>query len=143
MFSKSCEYAIRAVIFIGQRSGNGARVGVKEIAEGIDSPTPFIAKILQELGKHRLVQSAKGPNGGFYLNDATRNRSLIDVVRAIDGDQLFSGCALGLKQCAESKPCPLHNSFKLLRNELKKILESATLGAFTEKLEERLVFLKR
>lgn len=143
MFSKSCEYAIRAVIFIGLRSGNGAKTGVKEIAEEIDSPVHFIAKILQELGKQGLVQSVKGPNGGFYLDAATMKRSLADVVRAIDGDAIFSGCALGLKQCSETKPCPLHNSFKALRNNLKEMLENATLGAFTEQLEERLVFLRR
>jgi len=67
MFSKTCKYALRATLFIGQKSKNGERAGIKEIAAGIDSPEHFTAKILQELGKKNLVQSAKGPNGGFYL----------------------------------------------------------------------------
>ena len=67
MFSKTCEYAIRAMIFIAQKSKDGSRVRIKEIAKGIDSPEHFIAKILQDLGKKKLLQSIKGPNGGFFL----------------------------------------------------------------------------
>ena len=69
MFSKTCEYAIRAMIFIAQKSKDGNKVGIKEIAKGIDSPEHFIAKILQDLGRRGLLQSAKGPNGGFYLDE--------------------------------------------------------------------------
>ncbi len=65
MFSKTCEYAIRALIFVAQKSKNGGRTGIKEIANGIDSPEYFIAKILQDLSRKGFVQSAKGPTGGF------------------------------------------------------------------------------
>src|SRR5437899_2015725 len=111
MFSKTCEYAIRAVLFIAQRSGEGTRVGIREIAKGIDSPEHFIAKILQDLSRKGLVQSQKGPNGGFYLDNSSLRYSLADIVKTIDGDRIFSGCALGLKQCSEAKPCPLHHEF--------------------------------
>ena len=65
MFSKTCEYAVRAMIFIAQKSKNGNKVSIKEIAKGIDSPEHFIAKILQELSKKKLLQSMKGPKGGI------------------------------------------------------------------------------
>jgi len=68
MFSKTCEYAIRAMIFIAQKSKLG-RVGIKEIAEAIDAPEHFIAKILQELCRKGLLQSLKGPTGGFYQSE--------------------------------------------------------------------------
>lgn len=106
MFSKTCEYAIRAMIFIAKKSSNGSKVGIKEIAQGIDSPEHFIAKILQDLSRKGLVQSLKGPTGGFYLEKASLNYSLADIVKSVDGDKIFSACALGLKQCSESKPCP-------------------------------------
>lgn len=143
MFSKTCEYAIRAMIFIAQKSKDGNKVGIKEIANGIDSPEHFIAKILQDLGRKRLVQSLKGPNGGFYLDKASLECSLADIVREIDGDQLFSGCGLGLKQCSESHPCPIHHEFKKVRKDMLVMLEKAKLGEFTEKLEKSLTFLKR
>lgn len=143
MFSKTCEYAIRAMIFIAQRSRDGNRVGIKEIAKGIDSPEHFIAKILQELGRKGIVQSAKGPNGGFYLDKADRACSLAQIVRVVDGDQLFSGCGLGLKQCSETHPCPIHERFKVVRGDILAMLEQSKIGEFTDKLEEHQLFLKR
>jgi Rrf2 family protein len=143
MFSKTCEYAIRAMIFIAQRSRDEERVGIKEIAKGIDSPVHFIAKILQELGRKGIVQSTKGPNGGFYLDQRGRECSLAEIVRVLDGDQLFSGCALGLKQCSETHPCPIHHEFKKIRQDISDLLEKSQIGEFTEKLEENRLFLKR
>jgi len=116
MFSKTCEYAIRAVIFVTRESRDGKRVGVKEIAEGIDSPVHFIAKILQELSKKGIVQSLKGPTGGFYMDSSSLNHTLADIVVAIDGDKLFHGCGLGLSECSEKRPCPMHFEFKKIRN---------------------------
>ena len=55
MFSKTCEYAIRALIYIAQKAKNGEKVGIKDIAVGIDSPEYFIAKILQELSRKGYV----------------------------------------------------------------------------------------
>src|SRR5215510_12751535 len=99
MFSKACEYAIRAMIFIAQKSRNGQKSGIQEIVDAIDCPEHFIAKILQDLSRKGLVLSAKGPGGGFYLDKQLLNQPLADIVSAIDGDNLFTGCALGLSQC--------------------------------------------
>lgn len=143
MFSKTCEYAIRAMIFIAQKTKDGNKVGIKEIAKGIDSPEHFIAKILQELSRKGLLKSAKGPHGGFYLDDEALGCSLADIVKVIDGEQLFTSCGLGLKQCSETHPCPIHHEFKALRNNIRMMLEKAKLGAFTKELEKSLIFLKR
>jgi Rrf2 family protein len=143
MFSKTCEYAIRAMIFIAQKSRNGARVGIKQIAKGIDSPEHFIAKILQELSRKGLLQSLKGPNGGFFLDEDALQCSLADIVRVVDGDKLFTGCGLGLKQCSESHPCPIHHEFRMVRKTLRTLLENAVLGEFSGKLEKSLTFLRR
>lgn len=143
MFSKTCEYAIRAVLFIAQKSSDGRRVGIKEIAKGIDSPEHFIAKILQDLGRGGFVQSQKGPTGGFYLDKPALNKTLADIVRRVDGDKIFSGCGLGLMQCSETKPCPLHEDFKKIRKEIFEMLQKSKLGEFNERLEGELLFLKR
>lgn len=143
MFSKTCEYAIRALIFIAQKTKTGRRVGIKEIAKATDAPEHFIAKILQDLGRKGFVQSSKGPTGGFYIEDASSRCSLADIVKAIDGDKLFTGCGLGLKSCNERKPCPIHNQFKKLRESIYNMLESTTVGEFSKQLEKNLAFLKR
>lgn len=143
MFSKTCEYAIRALMFIAQKSDIGRKVGIKEIAGGIIAPEPFIAKILQELCRKGLVQSAKGPNGGFYLDEFSKMHTVADVVRAIDGDKIFTGCGMGLKKCSEKKPCPLHDQFKAVRKQIHDMLSSITVGEFNSELTQGLRYLKR
>lgn len=143
MFSKTCEYAIRALIYIAQKSKDGNRIGIKEIASGIDSPEYFIAKILQDLSRKGFVQSAKGPNGGFYMDDANLEQSVADIVREIDGDKLFSGCGLGLKECSEDHPCPIHNDFKHIRQEIKDMLDNSKIEMFVKNLDLKLTFLKQ
>lgn len=130
LFSKTCEYAIRGIFFIAHRTSDGGRVGIKEIAIGIGSPEPFLAKILQDLSRRGIVQSTKGPNGGYYLNEDSLKRPLAAVVEAVDGDGIFIGCGLGLKQCSEINPCPLHNQFKNIRSQIHRLLEETSIGEF-------------
>ncbi|QCX52382.1 Rrf2 family transcriptional regulator [Elizabethkingia sp. JS20170427COW] len=142
MFSKTCEYAIRALVLIAQKTQDGGRIGIKDIATDIDSPEYFIAKILQNLSRKGFVQSVKGPNGGFYLDDANLDISLAEVVKEIDGDKIFTGCALGLKECSETHPCPLHKNFKYIRSDLKILLETSKIRNLVNDLDSKLAFLK-
>lgn len=143
MVSKTCEYAIRAMLFVAQKSKSNTKVGITQIAKAIDSPKPFIAKILQDLGKKGLVLSAKGPTGGFYLDNAGLKKSLADVVNAIDGDKLFTGCGLGLKSCSAKKPCPVHDEFVAIRKHTKAMMQNAKLGDYDIALELGEKYLKR
>lgn len=143
IFSKTCEYAMRSVFFIAHKTANGGRVGIKQIAVGIDSPEPFLAKILQDLSRKGIVQSVKGPNGGFYLNEITLERPLSDIVEAVDGDGIFVGCGLGLNQCDEANPCPLHNEFKDIRNQIQHLLKTTAIGEFNEDLNLGITVLRK
>lgn len=127
MFSKACEYGIRAVIYIWSQSKQGNKLGVKDICKEIDAPEYFTAKILQSLAKQDIVSSTKGPNGGFYIDKEQENIHLMDLVVAIDGDKLFNGCGLGLKQCSEINPCPIHHGYKEIREGLASLLKTKTL----------------
>ncbi|UKB85702.1 Rrf2 family transcriptional regulator [Chryseobacterium sp. MEBOG06] len=142
MFSKTCEYALRALIYIAQQSKDGGRVGIKDISKSINSPEHFIAKILQDLSRKGFVQSAKGPNGGFYMDHKNLNTSIADIVKEIDGDKLFSGCGLGLEQCSETHPCPLHEQFKSIRQDLRIMLETSRIQMFVDNLDLNLTHLK-
>jgi Rrf2 family protein len=142
MFSRSCEYAIRAMIYVAQKSGDNNRVSLKEIAKGTDSPEYFIAKIMQELSRKKLVHSIKGPNGGFFMDEHDLNTSLADIVLAIDGNAIYSDCMLGLKTCSEVNPCPVHHEYKTIKSRLINMLEKNTIGEFNSKLDSGLFFLK-
>jgi len=128
MFSKTCEYAIRASIFIATQSYENNRVTIKEIAENIDSPLSFTAKILQILAKKGIVQSIKGIGGGFEIpKEALAKITLAEIVTAIDGDSIFTGCGLGLNHCSKERPCPLNKRFRSIREDLAKMLQSTSL----------------
>ena len=142
MFSKSCEYAIKAMIFVAQKSKDEVRVGVKEIANGIDAPEHFIAKILQDLGKKKMLNSVKGPNGGFYMDSKNLKSSISDIVKAIDGDSIYKDCVIGLKECSEKNPCPVHFIYKDIKKNLIDMLEQNTIADFNEKLDSGKFFLK-
>ncbi|HRM13810.1 MAG TPA: Rrf2 family transcriptional regulator [Flavobacterium sp.] len=128
MFSKTCEYGIRAAIFIASESYQNNRVGLRAIAEKIDSPEAFTAKILQILSKNNIIHSIKGVGGGFEIPKEKMSQiKLSQIVTALDGDRVFTGCGLGLNQCSEDHPCPVHDKFKSIRNELAFMLENTNL----------------
>ncbi len=141
MFSKTCEYGIKAMIFVAQKSKDGSRVGIKEIAKGTDAPEHFIAKIMQELSRKKLVHSIKGPNGGFYFDKTDLKTSLADIVQALDGNAIYTDCALGLKTCNAKKPCPVHHQFQDIKKNLIKMIEENTIGDFNAKLDSGKFFL--
>ncbi len=123
MFSKTCIHAIKIMIYLAlQKKEEGTPyIGVKEVSEAIDSPKAFTAKILQQLSKADLLDSLRGPNGGFCL-PKDKEVSLADIVRVIDGNQLLDGCILGFKECSEKHPCPAHYKFASVRDYLKGAL---------------------
>lgn len=143
MVSKTCEYAIRAMLFVAQQSKKDRKVGVKQIAFAIDSPEPFIAKIMQELRQKGLVLSGKGPTGGFYLEAENMKYSIADVIYAIDGDKLFTGCGLGLTSCSAKKPCPIHDEYVSVRKQIKGIMQSAIISDYQKSLDLSKLYLKR
>lgn len=145
MFSKACEYGIRATLHIAEQALNSDRkIGVKDIAKAIESPEAFTAKILQILTRNKIIHSVKGPSGGFYiLKKDLAKIKLSAIVEAIDGDQIYRGCGLGLSQCNAAKPCPVHDKFKVIRDELAKMLTQTTLLELANGLESGLTFLKR
>ena len=136
MFSKACEYAIKAVLHVALKSRADERVGVKDIAKAIDSPEAFTGKIMQQLSKSGIVKSIKGPSGGFWIGEEERQTAnLRNIVKVFDGDSLYVDCGLGLKQCNDLKPCPVHHDYKLIRDALIEMHTETNLDDLAEKLE--------
>lgn len=144
MFSKACEYGIRASIYIADQSYKDKRVSLKDIAGQIGSPEAFTAKILQQLSRNNIISSVKGPNGGFEIEKKKISKvKLSHIVLAIDGDAIYKGCGLGLKECSEKVPCPVHNQFKAIRNSIISMLDNTNLLELALGLKQGLTFLKR
>ena len=144
MFSKTCEYGLRAVMYIAQNSLTNTKVSLVAIAEEIDSPAAFTAKILQQLSKAAIIDSTKGPYGGFLIEKAAlKEITLANIVAVLDGDKVYNGCGLGLKQCDDEFPCPVHNQFLKVRTELKNMLENTNLHELAIGIDSGLTWLKR
>lgn len=136
MFSKSCKYAIRAVLYLAIHSDQNRKIGVKEISEALEVPKHFLAKILQQLSRYNLITSVKGPSGGFYLSEENRNAPLRSVVECMDGPEVFSSCILGLPICSSDNPCPLHTQAYIYREGLLKLIGGKTIRQIASQIEE-------
>lgn len=127
MFSQAAKYGIKSVIYVWTKSLEDRKVGAKEIGTEVAAPEAFTAKILQSLVKAKIIGSNKGPNGGFFADESHAKFTLKDIVIAIDGDHLFSGCGLGLARCSEKNPCPLHFEIAKVRKEIDIMLTSKSI----------------
>ncbi|WNH14273.1 RrF2 family transcriptional regulator [Thalassobellus suaedae] len=127
MLSKSSKYAIKAVTFLALNSSKKKKVMVKDIAEPINVPQAYIAKLLQDLVRFNIVSSVRGPKGGFYLDDKNKEQSVFSIINVIDGEKKLSTCMLSLGSCNETKPCPLHNILSASRDEILKNLKDKTI----------------
>ncbi|GAA4731027.1 RrF2 family transcriptional regulator [Flavisolibacter ginsenosidimutans] len=142
MFSKTAEYALRAAIFIAQKSSVQKKLGIEQIARSIDAPPSFTAKILQLLTKdNRIISSVRGVNGGFYIAEEARNLSVRTVLEVIGENKIFTECVLGLKDCTERKPCPMHVQYKPIKEQLIRLFEEKTIGQLAGDLTEGKAFL--
>ncbi len=129
------------MIFISSRTEEKC-VSLKDIAKGTNSPEAFTAKTLQKLSRTDILNSIKGPNGGFFLSKPTSEIMLSEIVIAIDGNEIFTGCALGLSECSETKPCPVHDKFKGIKEDLIAMCYNTSLAETSQKLADGTVFLK-
>lgn len=142
MFSKKAEYALRATIYIALKSTEDKKLSIDDVAMSIDSPKSFTAKILQLLTKdNNVISSVRGPNGGFYMRSAARKYSIRKVLETIGEDNIFTKCVLGLKDCSERQPCPLHFQYKPVKQQLIHLFENKTIQELAQDLESGKTFL--
>jgi Rrf2 family protein len=131
MLSSSCKYGIRAVTYIASKSKDNVKIGIKQISEDLRLPTPFLAKILQQLAKQKILSSSKGPHGGFALLKDPREITLLDIITTIDGNDLLEYCIIHNTTCScvgdENLVCPIHNEYSKIRTGLVKLFSKKTI----------------
>lgn len=123
IFSRQCEYALQAVIFLALKP-DGEFTSIKELTKKLDIPYHFIAKILQSLTYKGILTSQKGPSGGFALATPSGNITLFQIVEAIDGSGFMRNCVMGFPECNGTSPCAVHNSWAALRDDIHAMLSS-------------------
>ena len=140
IYSRRCEYALRALTHLSMLDDERMAT-VKEISEQEHLPKQFLAKLLQTMARAGIVASVKGPGGGFALARSADEITMYDVVNCIDGNVDFDRCAVGLVECSDTAPCPLHDQWKILRESIRSYLQRNTLGGLETALTEKLHLL--
>lgn len=137
MFSKTTEYALRAVIHIAANSSADNKLSLEEISEAIDSPKSFTAKILQVLtGEGGLISSTRGPSGGFFITDKQMQKPMRSILQAMDEDKRLVKCVIGLSECSEVRPCPLHSKYKSIKAQLIAMFDDKTIAQLVSEMEK-------
>lgn len=143
MFSKATEYAIRATIYLAQKSSAEKKLGIQEISRAIGSPVSFTAKIMQLLTKeNKVVSSVRGPNGGFFISTKAKKLPAKAVLDAMGEAGIFEKCVMGLKRCSESQPCPMHAQYKLIRVQLIDLFTTSSIEQLAATIQDGVVFIK-
>ncbi len=141
VFSKSTEYAIRALVYLALNSSPNQRFGTKRIADDLDFPEHYLGKVLQQLARNNIISSAKGPNGGFCVDSNAMDISLLKVIESIDGLTFFNTCGLGLHECDDEKPCPVHKDYQIFRGDFYKMLSEKTIKEMKEDIDQGIAFM--
>jgi Rrf2 family protein len=108
---------------------------VKDMSKPINVRQAYIAKLLQKLVKNNLISSSRGPKGGFYLNEENRNESIMSIIEVIDGEHKMTNCLLGVNECNEAKPCPLHNIASSAKSELINSFRNNSIGDLAKEIK--------
>jgi Rrf2 family protein len=141
MLSLTCTTAIKAVIYLSSKSQDGEKANTREISDQINASEHTVGKILQLLAKQKIINSLKGPTGGFYLNDEQQEQAVIRVVEAIEGEGIFTECGLGLSKCSATHPCPIHNDYKVARELMEKIFRERKIKDLCNSVTNGLAYL--
>ena len=128
LWSKTCEYALQALLYIASQSED-AYVRGQDVADYLpDVPTHYLMKILMDLAGKGVLQSLKGRGGGFLLAPGIRESGLLAVVCRIEGESFGDGCVLGLAKCADETACPVHHAWSPIKTKLLTLLGEQTVG---------------
>jgi Rrf2 family protein len=151
IYSSSCEYAIRALTYLAreQKKHETNRkpddplyvyIPISTVAERADEerlPQHFLAKIMQTLARSGVLGSQKGPKGGFSLARPAAEITLYDIVEALDDLSNYNHCAVGLTECNDEAPCPLHNMWVGVRTAVLDYFRRTTLVDLATAVEEK------
>ena len=133
VFTKSFGYALRGILYVAVAGERKGRIQLDEISEVLALPRFFLGKIMRRLAKEGILDSDKGHNGGFSINERTLTTTLSELVNLTGNAESMNVCALRLKKCNTDNPCPVHHEIKFMREQWKELLAEKTVGDLLKK----------
>ena len=134
IFSRQCEYALQAVLYLASKPAE-AVTSITELAGKVEVPSPFLAKILQNLTHQRLLVSSKGRFGGFKLAKPSLEITLFQIVEAIDGSEFMQACVLGFPSCSDKNACAIHAKWSELREGIHDMLKCRNIAEMAKEMK--------
>ncbi len=126
ILSRTSQYAIQAMIYMATQPP-GTPVLNRDVAVRLNVPAPYLAKILQGLGKSGLLYSFRGRLGGFCLREEAAQMSLMQLLQLTEGTDFTQSCLLGLKRCSDETACPMHTSWLPIKEQVIGMLNQMRL----------------
>lgn len=127
MLSNTAQYALRAMLYLGEREGSGL-IRVDEVSEALDVPRNYLSKILHALVKAGVLTSLRGPHGGFTLARPGAQITLFDVVGVFDDIEARRTCLLGRKECSDVAPCSIHAHWREVATQVAAFFRDTSLA---------------
>lgn len=133
MLTRRTKYGLKAALLLAREYDRGA-VLISELAERERIPRKFLELILLDLKHRGILQSRKGPGGGYQLARTPDRISIGEIMRVLDGPLALVPCASQTayrpcEECVSERECAVRRVFKAVRDETARILDGTTLAA--------------
>lgn len=123
--SQTTGYAIKALTCI---AGGCDVKQIRDIAKCTTIPVSYLPKVIHRLGKAGILESKRGNKGGVWLTRNPAELSLLEISHAVDGEDQFTSCLLGLENCSDARACPTHDFWKASRTAIRQTLANTSLA---------------
>ena len=119
-------FAVTAMIDLALNSGEGP-VTLAAISERQKISLSYLEQLFGKLRRYGLVESVRGPGGGYCLARPDADITIADVVRAVDEMLDATQCG-GLQNCRQAQRCMTHELWSTLNDRIYEFLSSVTLA---------------
>ncbi|MDP2498205.1 MAG: Rrf2 family transcriptional regulator [Candidatus Palauibacterales bacterium] len=134
--TRTSRYAIRAVVELARHGDQ--RVSAETLSRELDLPENYLSKTLHALAREGLLDSNRGPGGGYRLAVPADELPLLRVIEAFETLDASRECVLGREECSEEHPCPVHDEWKDVAAPIVTFFRRTTVGdAVAEDVGER------
>lgn len=131
LISRTSQYAIQSLIYIAVQD-QSTPILSRQVAERLQVPAPYLAKIMQTLSKGGLVTSFRGRLGGFCLSESPENIDLMRILLITEGPEFTKDCLLGLKVCSDETACPMHYKWTPIKQKIIALLQAQNLASLSD-----------
>jgi len=124
--SLGTQYTLTALILLSKQEP-GVAVSASRLAEPMNSPGTYLSQVLTQLIRPGIIGTRRGINGGVYLAKKPSEIFLYDIITAVEGNDFFKTCFLGISGCGDIEPCPFHDVWKQKRGNIEAWLKATSL----------------